>query len=202
MVARLYRGARVERSSSQTVGEVAQAWLDRGRGKKGPWDAPTRERYLAHLAEGGISADRIDLIGWLDSSAEHLALYHRLDVALDTFPYCGTTTTCEALWMGVPVVTLAGTRHIERVGLSLLTQTGLPELAATDRNEYVRSASALARDVDRLVRLRGELRQRLRQSPLCDAEGFTRALEDTYRRMWRGWVARKPITDDQNIEHE
>lgn len=153
-------------------------------------DAPTRERYLARLAEGGISADRVELLGWVASSADHLALYHRLDIALDTFPYCGTTTTCEALWMGVPVVTLAGTRHIERVGLSLLTRVGLPELAAADRNEYVRIATELARDVDRLAALRSELRERVRQSPLCDAEGFTHSLEATYRQMWRDWIAK------------
>jgi len=160
-------------------------------------DAPTRERYLARLAEYGISADRVDLIGWLDSSADHLALYHRLDIALDTFPYCGTTTTCEALWMGVPVVTLVGTRHIERVGFSLLTQVGLPEFAATDSNEYVRIAGALARDVERLVTLRGELRERVRRSPLCDGAGFTRCLEAAYRQMWRSWVARKPTDSGQ-----
>ncbi len=153
-------------------------------------DAPTRERYLARLAEGGISADRVELLGWVDSSADHLGLYHRLDIALDTFPYCGTTTTCEALWMGVPVVTLAGTRHIERVGLSLLTRVGLPELAAADRNEYIRIAAELARAVDRLAALHSELRERVRQSPLCDAEGFTHSLEAAYRQMWRDWIAK------------
>jgi protein O-GlcNAc transferase len=161
-------------------------------------DTPTRERYLARLAEGGISADRVELIGWLDSSADHLALYHRIDIALDTFPYCGTTTTCEALWMGVPVVTLVGARHIERVGFSLLTQVGLPELAATDGNDYVRIAVELSGDAERLATLRYGLRERMRQSPLCDAEGFTRSLETAYRQMWRGWIARKPTGSGQD----
>jgi protein O-GlcNAc transferase len=157
-------------------------------------DAPTRERYLARLAAGGISADRIELIGWVDASADHLALYHRLDIALDTFPYCGTTTTCEALWMGVPVVTLVGQRHIERVGLSLLVRAGLPEFAAADRDAYVRLAVALARDADRLARLRSGLRERLRRSPLCDAEGFTRSLEAAYRKMWQQRIATGAVT--------
>lgn len=163
-------------------------------------DAPTRTRYLARLAEGGISADRVELLGWLDSSTDHLALYHRLDIALDTFPYCGTTTTCEALWMGVPVVTLVGQRHIERVGWSLLTRVGLPELAASDKDGYVRAATELARDVHRLATLRSGLRERMRQSPLCDAVGFTRSLETAYRQMWRDWIARQPADGGQNSQ--
>lgn len=156
-------------------------------------DAATRERYVALFEKQGIAADRLEFVGWLDRPAEHLALYHRLDIALDTFPYHGTTTTCEALWMGVPVVTLAGNRHAGRVGVSLLTQLGLTELIAATPQEYVRLAVALAGDTERLARLRAGLRERMRHSPLLDAQSFTRDLEAAYREMWqRGREAEKP----------
>lgn len=156
-------------------------------------DTATRERYLARFAESGISTDRVDLIGWVESTADHLALYHRIDIALDSFPYNGTTTTCEALWMGAPVVALAGDRHMARVGVSLLTQAGLPELIAANEAEYVRIATDLGADTRRLEKLRGELRGLMARSRLCDAAGFTRTLETSYRAMWRDWIARKQM---------
>ena len=107
-------------------------------------DEGTRARVLSRLAAGGIGAERVDLLGWTASHAEHLALYGNLDIALDPFPYNGATTTCEALWMGAPVVTLAGGAHAGRVGASLLTRVGLEALIADDVEAYVAIAVGLA----------------------------------------------------------
>jgi len=148
-------------------------------------DGPTRAR-LQRLFEGqGIAAGRVELCGEIPSLAAHLDLYNRVDIALDPFPYNGTTTTCEALWMGVPVVTLAGDRHAARVGVSLLSAVGLPELIACSPRDYVDKAVALARDVARLSALRARLREQMRGSPLTDATGYTRRIEQTYRTIWQ-----------------
>jgi len=135
----------------------------------------------------GIAVDRVELIGYLRDMSEHLRLYNRIDIALDTFPYHGTTTTCEALWMGVPVVTLAGQTHVSRVGVSLLSAVELQDLVAADRDSYVRNAIELARDVPRRAALRHELRGRMQRSPLMDAERFARSVEAVYRTIWQRW---------------
>ena len=150
-------------------------------------DLATRQGYLEAFAGHGIEAGRLDLVAWIAERAGHLDLYGRIDVALDTFPYNGTTTTCEALWMGVPVVTLAGDRHAGRVGASLLTQLGLEELVAETVEAYVAEAVDLAKDVARLAALRAELRGRMTDAPLCNRAGFARAIEAAYRDMWRRW---------------
>ena len=93
-------------------------------------DAATRSFFLSRLAERGVAPERVELVAWLSNEAMHLALYDRVDIALDPFPYNGTATTCEALWMGVPVVTLLGDRHAGRVGASLLTQVGFTDWIA------------------------------------------------------------------------
>ena len=149
-------------------------------------EAATRAIYLDRLAERGVAADRIELVAWLPER-EHLALYDRVDIALDPFPYNGTTTTCEALWMGVPVVTLRGDRHAGRVGASLLTQIGLSDLIADSTEAYMETAVALAGDLARLADLRQSLRPRMAASPLCDAPAFARKVEAAYRTMWRRW---------------
>ena len=149
----------------------------------------TRQRVRGLLGQEGIGPERLELRGGEPHYADHLALYHRIDVALDTFPYHGTTTTCEALWMGVPVVTLAGSCHVSRVGVSLLTTAGLPELVATTTEEYLQIAASLAHDRPRLTHLRATLRPQLQQSPLMDAPRFARTIEAAYRQMWRQWCA-------------
>jgi predicted O-linked N-acetylglucosamine transferase (SPINDLY family) len=111
-----------------------------------------------------------------------------VDLALDTFPYHGTTTTCEAMWMGVPVVSLAGRTHASRVGVSLLTNAGLAEFIAQSTEEYVRIACEKARDLARLAKLRGALRGMMRESVLLDGKQFARDVEAAYRRVWREWV--------------
>jgi predicted O-linked N-acetylglucosamine transferase (SPINDLY family) len=110
-------------------------------------------------------------------------------LALDTFPYAGTTTTCEALWQGVPVVSLRGETSVARSGYALLQMVGLEELVAEDEAEYVRKAIELANDLDRLDALRRGMRSRFDASPLRDEAGFTRELEAAYRAMWRDWCA-------------
>jgi predicted O-linked N-acetylglucosamine transferase (SPINDLY family) len=157
-------------------------------------DAAARKRYEAHFAAHGIAPERLELLGWIPNLTSHLALYSQIDIALDTFPYHGTTTTCQALWMGVPVITLAGATHAGRVGVSLLTRVGLPELIADSEDDYIHRATALARDLPRLTELRASLRQRMAQSPLCDGKAFARDVEAAYREMWREWCANHPKT--------
>lgn len=149
----------------------------------------TRARYLDLFAAHGVAAERLELLGWRDSPREHLALYDRIDVALDPFPYNGATTTCEALWMGAPVVTLAGERPAGRVGVSLLAAVGLTDLVANSVDDYVARATALARDSARRAALRAGLRADMAASPLTDARAFARRFEEALRGMWRAWIA-------------
>jgi protein O-GlcNAc transferase len=145
-----------------------------------------RDYCLGHLTSHGIDPARIELLGWLPSTGSHLELYNRLDIALDTFPYNGTTTTCEALWMGVPVITFPGQIHTARVGTSLLTHAGLQEMIATDVEGYIRLAVDLAEDRARLSSSRSAMRPKLAASPICDGRRIARQLEEAYRTAWRG----------------
>jgi predicted O-linked N-acetylglucosamine transferase (SPINDLY family) len=148
---------------------------------KGFGDTGSRMRILDGFAARAVDPSRIDLVEANQKLAAHLAMYGEVDIGVDTFPYHGTTTTCEALWMGVPVVSLIGRTHVSRVGLSLLGAVGLTELAGESEDAYVQIATALASDRDRLTRLRRETRGRLIASPLCDAARLTRAIELAYR---------------------
>ena len=148
--------------------------------------AETRDRLHAQFVEQGIAHERVELRGLARSSQEHLATYAHIDIALDTFPYNGTTTTCEALWMGVPVVTLAGDAHVGRVGVSLLQAVGLEDLIARDQDDYVQRAMSLANDQAKLAASRAGLRQCMAASRLCDALSFARKLEAAYRDMAQG----------------
>ncbi len=150
-------------------------------------DPATASRYRALFAEHGIGPDRVLLEGDQISRFGHLSEFHRLDVALDPFPFNGSTTTFESLWMGVPVVTRIGDRFIARVGLDTLTRVGLADLAAADDDGYVAAAISLAADLPRRTKLRTELRGRLLSSPLCDASAHVRAFEDAFRYAWRQW---------------
>jgi protein O-GlcNAc transferase len=142
-----------------------------------------REMFTAQ----GISPDRLDLLSHIPSFTGHLDTYNRIDIGLDTFPYNGTTTTCEALWMGVPVITLAGNTHASRVGVSLLTNIGLPGLIAETVGEYVSIAVKLAGDLKNLQSLRENLRGMMAHSLLTDAKRFVIALETCYREIWQKW---------------
>ena len=138
-----------------------------------------RTRFASH----GIGAERLDLRGPVKPLAAHLAAYADAHIGLDTFPYHGTTTTCEAMWMGVPVVTLEGDRHVSRVGASLLSTVGLTDLIARTQDEYVRCAASLAADRGRLNELRASLRGRMASSPLCDGPSFCRRFEAALQAM-------------------
>jgi len=146
-------------------------------------DPVTQERYAGLFESHGIARERLEFVGWLPRREDHLALYGQVDIALDTFPYNGTTTTCEALWMGVPVIVLEGNRHAARVGVSILSRLGLEELIAPDEEGYVRLAASLAGDRNRLASLRTTMRKRLETSSLCDARAFTAALEGIYMNL-------------------
>ena len=147
----------------------------------------TRKRMISMCSENGIDPDRLILRGRTSSFEEHLEFYNQIDVALDTFPYHGTTTTCEALYMGVPVVTLVGDDHRSRVGLSLLSAVGEDNLVARTEEEYIERAIALAGDVDKRRNFRRTLRGEMDASPLMDQQRFTRALEVQYRELWGEW---------------
>jgi predicted O-linked N-acetylglucosamine transferase (SPINDLY family) len=143
-------------------------------------------RITELMGRMGIGADRLDFIG-RQPRAEYLRLYDRIDICLDPLPYNGITTTLDALWMGVPVVSLAGQRAAGRAGLSILKNAGLGELAAQTPEEFLKIAADLARDSDRRSELRSTLRRRLASSPLMDFKRFARNMESAYRQMWRDW---------------
>jgi predicted O-linked N-acetylglucosamine transferase (SPINDLY family) len=124
---------------------------------------------------------------------EHLARYAEIDVALDPFPYNGTTTTCEALWMGVPVVTLAGDRHAARVGASLLTAACHPEWIAASRPDYVRIAAGLAAAPELRARLRAGLREEMKQSALLDHPGQAARFAAAVRQAWAAWCETQAV---------
>ena len=140
---------------------------------------------LSRFAGLGVDPARIRFLGRLPL-AEHLRVFHQVDLCLDTFPYHGMTMTCESLWMGVPVITLAGRSHVSRIGVSLLTVTGLEDFIAHSRPEYIRIAIDTANDLERLARLRTTLRERMRRSSLTHADHYARALERAYLRMLAG----------------
>ncbi len=150
---------------------------------KGLGDKKGRSLVYARFADQGITPERIACAGFIDGTRNHLQWYDRVDISLDTFPYNGTTTTLQSLWMGVPVVTLAGSRHAARVGGSLLSCIGLDYLIASSAEEYVALASRLAGDIAVLSGLRRSLRQRMSASPLMDKLTFTGNLERSYRKM-------------------
>lgn len=149
-------------------------------------DGSGREIIKSRFADEGIGPERLVLHGRL-SPEQFWALHSEIDIALDPFPYNGGTTTCETLWLGVPVVSLTGNGFVSRLGHTLLNQLGLPELVANSPTDYVAIATRLAQNVPRQKKLRTELRQRMSASPIRDEAGFTRHLEAAYRTMWHRW---------------
>jgi predicted O-linked N-acetylglucosamine transferase (SPINDLY family) len=141
------------------------------------------------FAGAGVSPDRVSFVGF-QPTLEYLRQHQHVDIALDPFPYAGGTTTCDALWMGVPVVTLAGETAVSRAGVSLLNAVGLPELIARSPDDYVARAVALASDLPALADLRSSLRPRMLASPLTNGPQFARDMEETFRLMWTNWCSR------------
>ena len=150
-----------------------------------------KERLIDEFAACGVKKDCIDFITSLDTKAEHLRRYSRVDIALDPFPFSGATTTFEALWMGVPVVTLAGKTFISRMSGSMLQHVGLGDLALDTQQAYVASANKLARDHVRLRTLKNNLRELVKASPICDPLAYSLSVEDAYRSMWKTWCAKR-----------
>ncbi|KAH8935464.1 hypothetical protein BDL97_17G028800 [Sphagnum fallax] len=143
-----------------------------------------REGFLAKLQKLGVESLRIDLLPLILLNHDHMQAYSLMDISLDTFPYAGTTTTCESLYMGVPCVTMAGLVHAHNVGVTLLHQVELDKLVARTDDEYVRKAIELANDVSALASLRSALRNRMLKSLLCNGQTFMRGLEEKYRSLW------------------
>jgi predicted O-linked N-acetylglucosamine transferase (SPINDLY family) len=154
---------------------------------RGLGDTLANDSYLSQFEKHGIARERIEIAPYQPTQRDHLNLYGMVDIALDTFPYNGTTTTCEALWMGVPVIALMGHNHASRVSASLLTQVGHPELIAADAHDYVARAVELAHDQPRMRQLRAGLRSEMQGSPLRDEPGFARKFEAALREMWITW---------------
>jgi protein O-GlcNAc transferase len=150
-------------------------------------DKTTKMNLLQAFSEHGIGQDRIELINAVPHRKDHMKLYSRVDISLDPFPYNGTTTTCEALWMGVPVISMRGNRHAGRVGASILQHAGFPDMIVENEDEYVNLAQSLAGNTERLITLRKALRPQMRESALMDLPQFTKTLEDTYRKIWVAW---------------
>jgi predicted O-linked N-acetylglucosamine transferase (SPINDLY family) len=142
-----------------------------------------RARVLDVLLRGGVRSDRVDFVDRMPRKL-YLATYYRIDIGLDTIPYNGHTTTLDALWMGVPVVTLIGNSPVSRAGWSQLNNLGLQSLAASSPEQFVQIAGELCADIERLRELRGSLRNRLEGSPLMDGQRFARHVEAAYRAMW------------------
>jgi len=151
-------------------------------------EGSARNRVRSFFEEAGVKQDRIRFVG-RSARLEYLNRYREIDLCLDTFPYSGHTTSLDALWMGVPTVTLAGATVVGRAGVCQAMNLGLPELVATTHEGYVRAASSLANDLEHLSGLRQTLRARLLQSPLMDGARFARNLESVYRDVWRRFCA-------------
>lgn len=146
-------------------------------------DDGVRKELMAYFTDRGIEENRLDFFGHTRKIIEHLSHYHSVDIALDSFPYHGTTTTCEAMWMGCPVVTRAGKTHVSRVGVSLLSAVGLQEFITDTREDYIEKAVALAGQKERLEELRTGMRERLRESVLMDEKRFVQGFEKALMEM-------------------
>jgi predicted O-linked N-acetylglucosamine transferase (SPINDLY family) len=149
-----------------------------------------RERLAERFGRHGIRPDRIEYIV-IGPRDEYLRQYYRIDIALDTLPHNGMATTCETLWMGVPVITQVGTTIEGRAGLSLLSTLGLPEWITRSADEFVDTVRRLATDLPALAERRASMRAKMQSSPLMDAPRFARHLEAAYREIWRGWCVAK-----------
>lgn len=149
-----------------------------------------RSSFTAKFAAAGLDPTRLELLATVRDKSSHLSIYDRIDVGLDTFPYNGTTTTCEALHMGVPVVTVQGAMHPGRVGASLLTAIDLPDLIAPDVEQFIQQAAELAKDPARLADLRRGMRSRMLSSTLCDGPDYARRVGEALRSIWQAHCAK------------
>jgi len=157
---------------------------------RGYMHKPTRDFVLKVFADLGVEESRITVVSHAKTVADHLDHYHEVDIALDTFPYNGTTTTVEAFYMGVPVIACYGDRHAARVSASLLKQVNLEDWVADDIDNYIELAVLKASHPNNLAKLRQGMRQRLMESSICDYSTFARKMESAFRDMWIEWSAK------------
>jgi len=152
-------------------------------------DPAVREKTRQRFISCGIAPERLLMSGALASRDDHLAEYNKVDIALDTFPYTGVTTSVEALWMGVPVLSMRGDRFITRTAGSIAHNAGLPDWISTDKDDYAAKATEFTSNLERLAALRAGLRQQVIASPLFDARRFARNFEDALWGMWKNYQA-------------
>jgi predicted O-linked N-acetylglucosamine transferase (SPINDLY family) len=184
--------AKLNEQTLRLWAQVLQALPTAGITVTSVTDIPSRYRIANALIEYGAAPGQVRVLGPLEE-AEFWRIREEIDIVLDAHPYNGTTTTCEALWSGLPVVTLAGTYGASRNTASLLCAVGLQELIATDQQGFVAIAAGLAADIPALAERRAGMRQRLLDAGLCDGPRFTRELENLYRLAWQHWcTARAP----------
>jgi predicted O-linked N-acetylglucosamine transferase (SPINDLY family) len=148
-------------------------------------DEVLRREFARRCADAGIDQNRLDLLAWQAATQSHLETYRDVDIALDTFPYNGATTSCEALWMGVPVVTRAGTTHASRMGASILRAAGHPQFVASTEERYVEICARLAEDRTLLAGLRRQARAHLSASALMDEPRFVAGFSAALRQAWK-----------------
>ena len=149
----------------------------------------SRLNFLSFFDQNKISSRRIEIIEFCASNIQHLENYRRIDIALDSFPYNGTTTTCEALYMGVPVITLMGDRHVSRVSASILQQLGMGDWIAKDRQHYIDLAVEKSRSIQDLKKIKINLRDRFEKSTLFDNERFQEKIHQAYRNIWQNYCS-------------
>ena len=152
------------------------------------------------FCEHGIDRSRIKLLPYVKSPTGHLDSYNKIDIALDPFPYNGTTTSCEALWMGVPFITKVGDRHCARVGMSLLKSVSLQEFIVESDEEYISKAIELSQDPNRLNKIKHDLRDKMLKSSICDKDAFCNQFSDAIRKMWSRWCQdfKSKHSDEEN----
>jgi|WetSurMetagenome_2_1015567.scaffolds.fasta_scaffold15743_3 protein O-GlcNAc transferase len=163
-------------------------------------DPDTWEHFKTRMAERGVDTHRLQYSKFAKSTQDHLRVYQKVDIALDSFPYNGATTTFEALWMGVPVITLVGDTHVSRVGKSILATLGFDNLIAHTPDEFVTICQTLANDVNYLQNFRQTIREKMQNSPVMDAKTFTRELEELYQRVWKNWCENRTNQHEQFFE--
>ena len=156
-------------------------------------DPLVKKRIINFFENIGVKRNRLILLERLNSRMEHLKLYNKIDIALDTFPYHGTATTCQALWMGVPVVTLQGNAHVSRVSVSILKTIGLSDCVALSKKEYIDKVCNIANNIDLLSCLRKNLRKLIQDSPLYQSKKFVLQLEQQYQKLWQKYLMNKKI---------
>lgn len=152
----------------------------------GMTDEHARENFYRDLAEAGVDRERITIFPYM-APEEYFRLFGKVDIALDTMPFSGGTTTCDALWMGVPVITMPGVKSWSRSASSVLANLGLEDWVAGSEQDYVRRAVQFAAEQSTIAELRRTLRSRMLQSPIMDRKQFARDVEAAYRRMWYSW---------------